>query len=138
MNETKPTMTTPPQGGGAEWTGFLIVTIIVVGLCGLFTSYAAPLPFQRALAIEQVMDKLTTLPASDLPKYRDALGDSAHAILDGSGPLAARIAAERPVMEARLAHEGAAVAARLRLLLCVVTALACLFGAVLMRVQRRA
>ncbi len=137
MDGTQQAEATRQAGAGGAWTGFLVMTILVVGLCGLFASYAAPLPYQRALAIEAVLEKLPGLPPADWPNYRDALGDSAHAVLDGSGPIAARVAAARPVMLARLAHEGAAVAARLRLLLCVVTGLGCLFGAVLMRVQRR-
>lgn len=122
---------------GGDWIGFLLAAIVLVGLAGLFASYAAPLPYQRAFAIEAVMEKLPTLPPSAWPQYRAELGDSAHAILDGSGPMAARVAAERPVMEARLAREAAASAWRLRLILALVTALAAGFGVVLMRLQRQ-
>ncbi len=125
-----------PGGTSGDWIGFLLAAIVVVGLAGLFATYAAPLPYQRALAIERVMAKLPALPATAWPQYREALGDSAPAILDGSGPMAARVAAERPVMEARFAREAAAEAWRLRLTLVVVTALACGFGVVLMRLQR--
>jgi hypothetical protein len=127
----------PGAADSAAWTGFLVATICVVGLAGLFATYAAPIPYQRALTEEAALDQLAQTPPSQWPSLRDQLGESA-AILTAPGPLAPRLAAERPALRARFIKEAQAQSAQLRLLLLVVTAMAALFGAILMRLQRRA
>jgi hypothetical protein len=135
------------DGGGGElhqrpdnsatWTGFLVAAFCVLGLLGLFATYAAPLSYQLALRREAVLDLVATAPAAARPGMREALGDSADAVLNGSGTIEQRVAAERAAVRARYDHDGQATAARLRLLIAVATAMCVLVGVVLMHFQRR-
>ena len=84
MNE--PRLHASPSNIGA-WIGFLAATFCVVGLIGLFSTYAAPLAYQRELHREQVLDQALITPPGRLAGLRDALGDSADAILTGAGPI---------------------------------------------------
>ena len=63
----------------APWIAFLLACFAVVGLMGLFASYAAPLPYERAAARDAVLDQ--GLRAGDskpaLEALREPLDDSA-------------------------------------------------------------
>ena len=41
----------------ATWMAFLVAAFGVVGLMGVFASYAAPLPFERAIARDATLDE---------------------------------------------------------------------------------
>ncbi|HTU56727.1 MAG TPA: hypothetical protein VMF62_22420 [Acetobacteraceae bacterium] len=121
--------------------GFLAMAFVVVGLAGIFATYAAPVPFGRALAREAVLDQvLAASVAPDaqarLAALRPALGESAGAVLSGPGTLAERVARERERMRARSEQEAADLGARLRLLIGVVTFAAALFGLAMLGVGR--
>lgn len=38
------------RGSDATWVGFLAACFVVLGLAGVFATYAVPLPYERALA----------------------------------------------------------------------------------------
>jgi hypothetical protein len=119
------------QAGAGAWIGFLCMAFAVVGLTGLFATYAAPLPRERELAREVALDDALARgpdPAA-LEALRDRLDDSAAAVLTGDAPLAERVQAERLAMRARFDAEAAATDTRLRWLVCVVTLMAASFGA---------
>lgn len=118
---------------------FLAMTFVVVGLTGFFASYAAPLPLERALARDAALDDaLATGGEHDaLEKLRPQLDGSAAAVIDGAGPLAARVASARTTMHAELLGEAAAVGNRLRMMIVVVTLLAAVFGAVVVGAASR-
>lgn len=123
--------------GRGHRIGFMAMAFAVVGLAGIFATYAAPIPLERALAREAVLDHaLTTAgapdPAAALAALRPELADSAAAVIDGAGPLAARVAAERVAMRARLQADSAALGSRLRWMIGVGAATAALFGAALL------
>ena len=120
------------------WAGFLAAAFCVVGMMGLLASYAAPLPFARAVHREAVLDQVLAAAPGERAGLREALGDSADAVLVGAGGLAQRVAAERVAMRARFAAEAEATAERLRLLIVVVTITGALFGAAVLGLQRRA
>ncbi len=122
------------------WMAFLVACFAVVGLMGLFASYAAPLPLERAMAREAALDAALATGGDEpaLEALRDRLDDSAGAVIDAAGPLAGRVAAARAAMRASLLHESEAVGGQLRLELAVVTAVAALFGAVLLGAASRA
>ena len=63
---------------------------------------------------------------------RERLDDSAAGVINGAGPLPARVAAARTAMRAELSREAEAVGARLRFMLVVVTVVAAVFGAVVL------
>jgi hypothetical protein len=120
--------------------GFLAMTFAVVGLTGVFVSYAAPLPLERVQQREAAFDEalapnLTDAARADL---RARLGEDAAPVLDGTGDLTQRVQAARVVARDRFRAEATAVGTRLRLLLVVVTCAAGLFGVALLNVASRA
>ena len=114
------------------WAAFLSVCFLIVGLMGLFALYAAPVPLQRALAQDAVLDRALiasqNADPAQLAALRPALGANAAAILDGPGSLAERVVHARAGMRARMEREENALTGRLRLLVFVVTIMAGLFG----------
>ncbi len=130
------------QGVGFTWIAFLVMAFVVVGLTGLFASYAVPLPYQRAISRDTALDDALAAghaadPAAALAALRDRLGDSADAVLSPGTDLDARIARERAAMRARLLAEADAVATRTRWLICVITVMGAAFGAAVLQVGRR-
>ena len=67
-----------------------------------------------------------------LEGLRTQLDDSAPAVIDGTGPLPARVAAARAEMHATMRRDAEAVGYRLRLELAVITVVAAVFGAILL------
>ncbi len=128
------------QRNNAPWVAFLLCCFAVVGLMGLFASYAAPLPYQRAELRDAVLDR--ALQAGDdkpaLEPLRDALDDSAAIVIDGPGPLPVRVAAARAAMHEEMRRDAAAIGSRLRLELAVVTVVAALFGSAMLVAAARA
>jgi hypothetical protein len=131
-----------PVGGASSWSAFLAMVFVVVGLAGLFASYAVPLPLQRALARDATLDAALAAargpdPAAALEALRPQLDDSAKALLPPGGDMAEKIAAERAAMRARLLAEFDAVATRTRWLLAVVTVMGAVFGIAILHMGRR-
>jgi hypothetical protein len=125
------------------WSAFLAMAFVVVGLCGLFASYAVPLPLQRALARDAALDEAQAAahgpdPAAALEALRPQLGESADALLPPGPDIVTRITAERSAMRARFLAEADADARRIRLLLAVVTLMAAAFGIAILHMARRA
>lgn len=124
------------------WTAFLLVCFGLVGLTGLFATYAAPIPLQRALNRNATLDRVLEAarqpdPAPLLERLRPALAESAAPVLTGPGTLEERVARERDAVRARQDAEARGVAHRLRLLVIVVTVMAGLFGALVLALARR-
>lgn len=119
-------MTPPPN---YAMMGFLAATIAIVGMLGVMATYITPLPLERAMAREAVLDQLLADNGADYNELAPRLGDSAAAVKPGPD-LAARIAAERVAMRARLQAESNYTAGRLQLMLVVCSLGAILFGAV--------
>jgi len=120
---------------------FLVMAFVVVGLVGLFASFAGPLPLQRALSHEAAWDAVLEAargpnPAEAIAKLAPRLGDSAKA-LAGADPasLPARIQAARIVSRADFQAEAEAVGFRLRLLIGIVTLTAAAFGVAMATVR---
>jgi hypothetical protein len=130
------------QRNGATWTGFLVMAFAVVGLVGAFATYAAQIPFERALARSAALDQAVALshqpdaPAR-LQALHDALGDSADKVLQGPGDIETRAAAERTRMLDAFGHEAEDIGTRLRLVIAVFAAGAALFGAAVLGIVQR-
>jgi hypothetical protein len=125
-----------------DWFAFLVLAFIVVGAAGLFATFAAPIPAERALAREQALDEAATAARAPdaqarLEALRPSLGDSAAALLPVGGDMQARIAAERIAMRARFAREADATLQRLRWLIVVATLAAAAFGCALLGAAAR-
>jgi hypothetical protein len=130
------------RGVDPTWSAFLAMAFVVVGLAGLFASYAVPLPLQRALSRDAALDAALTAghgpnPAAALAALRAQLGDSADALPPPGADFDAKIAAERAAMHARLLAEADAVARRTRFLLVVVTLMGAAFGVAILHMGRR-
>ncbi len=125
-----------------SWTGFLIVAFGALGLIGAFGTYAAELPFDRAMARSATLDKVLAAshapdPAAAEAALRPLLGDSADEVLQGSGTLEARVEAARRAMFADMHAESAIYGFRLRCYIAVFTVMAAIFGAMVMSFGRQ-
>jgi hypothetical protein len=132
-----------PQHGATSgtWTAFLAMAFVVVGLTGLFASYAAPLPLERAIARESALDDALTAahgpdPQAAIEALRPRLAESADALLPVGGDMEARIAHERVAMRARLTADSAAATTRARWIIGVVTLMGIAFGAAVLNASR--
>jgi len=117
--------------------GFLAMAFAVVGLTGLFATYAAPLPLERALARDAALDAVLLAargpdPQAAIEALRPRLAESADALLPIGADLADRIARERATMHGRLLVEAGATATILRWLICIVTVMGAAFGIALL------
>lgn len=116
--------------------GFLATAFCIVGLSGLFATYAAPLAYQREFQREATLDQALRTSSADMASLSDRLDDSADAILKGKTPLPERVAAERLAMRARFSQQAEDTAFRLRLLIVIVTLASALFGAATVFMRR--
>ena len=112
---------------------FLAMAFIIVGLTGIFATYAIPVPLERALAREVAFDDAAVAaggrdPEAALTAMAPRLDDSLPAILKGAGSFSDRITAERLRQRARFATDTANLGYTMRLLLIVITLMATLFG----------
>ena len=118
--------------------GFMAMTFVVVGLTGLFASFAAPLPLQRAMARDAALDEALASGGKPevLAALRERLDDSAAVVIDGTGPIDTRVTTARAAMRAELLHDADAVAERLRWMLVIVTVAGAIFGSVIVGASR--
>ena len=128
------------------WSGFLAAAFVAVGLMGLFATFAAPLPLQRAVLREATLDRAQVAahgenPAAALEALRDPLDESADALLKPGGgvwpDIDSRIATERVAMRARMVADAQTLAVRLRWLVCLVTVMGAAFGVAILGAGRR-
>ncbi len=127
---------------GGAWTGFLVMAFVVVGLVGAMATFAAQIPFERALARSAALDQALIVSrepdsAAKLDALRPALDDSADHILTGPGDMATRVAAERARMFQAFGEDARDTGFRLRIVLAVFTAAAALFGVVILSIVRK-
>ncbi len=129
------------RGAGFGLLGFLLASFAVLALTGLLAAHVAPLPLERALQREAVLDEALAAgragDAAALEALRVRLGDSAQAVLPARGAAVAadfeaKLASERQAMRARRLAEADATAARLRWMLILVALLSGAFGAAMM------
>ncbi len=126
----------------AAWTAFLLMCFALVGLSGLFATYATTIPLERALirtgTLDAVLDAARAPDAAvRLAALRPALGDRADAVLSGPGDLWDRVAAERAVVLDEQGREARSVVHRTRVLVIVVTLMASLVGCGIMALGQR-
>ena len=117
----------------SAWYGFMVVAFAVVGLAGIFGTYASQIPYERGEAAEQVLDRAAAARTpADLAAMKDDLGDNTGILARPGLPPADRIAAARAATRARAAREAAAVARGLRLDIGLLTLGSALFGCFLL------
>jgi hypothetical protein len=130
MSDTAPKSST---GNRASIIGFIAICYGIIGLVGLFATFAIPVPLERAIAREQTLDEaLVALrgptPQISIDALRDRLDDSAAAFTPLPANPDAAIAAERRAMRARMQDDSAAIGERMRWMIGVITLLAGGFG----------
>lgn len=116
---------------------FLAAAIAVVALLGVMGTSIAGLSLERAIAREATLDAVLQAGPAGYDALVPRLADSAEAVKPGPD-LAARVAAERIAMRARLSAEAAEAGLRLRVMIMVAGLMAALFGAALLGVGRQA
>jgi hypothetical protein len=129
------------DGASASWAAFLVLAFVILGLAGLFGTYAASIPLQRALARETALDAALAAahgpdPQGAIEALRPQLGESADALLPVGGDMDARIMQERREMRARLGREAAAATTRARWIIGIVTLMASVMGVFILRAAR--
>ena len=129
-------------GDRAAWTAFLLVAFGVVGLIGAFATFAAQIPFDRAMTRSEALDRAVLAarapnPQAALDALRPLLGDSADRVLAGPGDMTSRAAAERTRMLADFHGQSVDYGFRLRLVIAAFTGAAALFGAMILSIARR-
>ena len=83
------------------WYGFLTVGFLVIGLAGIFGTYASQVPYQRGELAEQVLDRAAaTHTAAELAGLKSELGDNAAIMARQNVPLAENITAARAATRA--------------------------------------
>ena len=125
------------QKPDSTWFVFLVLTFAVVGMTGMFATFAAPIALQRAVLRDEALDAARAAlsssdPTAAIEALRPRLDDSAGALLPLGGDMEARIAAERVAMHARLLIDHEATTLRLRWLVGMVTMGSAAFGVALM------
>jgi hypothetical protein len=115
---------------------FAALAVGVVGMTGVFATYAAPLPFQREMAREAALDAALDAahaldPAAAMAALAPRLGDSAAALAGAPAGLAERVEKERLAMRERFGAEAGGLAQQLRLLIIVITVMGAIFVAVI-------
>lgn len=116
------------------------MAFVVLGLCGLFATYAAQLPYQRELFAEAKLDAALGAPdaATRLDRLRDTLGDDGAEAFEAKGDIRDRIETARHVLRRHFQDQGADIALRLRIVIVVFTGASALFGLMVVSVLRRA
>ena len=109
----------------------------IVGLIGIFATYAGPLPLERAMTRETALDAVLAAaknpnPEAALTALKPQLDDSAGVISGGIAGIEQRVAGERVAMRARFAADAAATALRLRWLIGTITLMAFVFATTMM------
>jgi hypothetical protein len=125
-----------------SWTGFLVVAFAALGLIGAFGTYAAQLPFDRAMARSATLDHVLQAahspnPADAEAQLRPLLGETADQVLQGPGTIESRVEAERRRMFADMHAESKIYGFRLRAYIGVFTVMTAIFGALVMSFGRK-
>lgn len=131
----------------ATWTAFLMMCFAVVGLTGLFATFATSIPLEHGMArlavLDQVLaaarqpDAATRLPALRLDLARSLGTIEADAVLSGPGDLFDRVSAARQTVLSETGRESRSVTYRTRVMVGIVTLMGALVGAGIMALSRR-
>ncbi len=116
------------------------MTFALVGLIGMFASYATALPYQRGFREEIVLDQAlaTGGDRTALEALRPELAEQADLVIRGTAPLVQRVAHARAQLTARVQSEGGALGFRMRFWIAVFTVVMGLVGAAILGLARRA
>jgi hypothetical protein len=118
--------------------GFLLICFLMPGLIGTFASFSIPAPtvdemHQRA-ALEAVLAAPTpTAQQAAIKRLPDEVdADTAALIINGAGPIPARVAVAEANMQAEVLRQAREAAYRIRLMVISITAVCALLGVALL------
>ena len=131
----------------ATWTAFLLMCFAIVGLTGLFATFATSIPLEHGMARLAVLDRVLAAArqpdaAAQLPALRPDLARSlgtieADTVLSGPGELFDRVSTARDIVLSETGRESRSVTYRTRVMVGIVTLMAALVGAGVMALSRR-
>ena len=129
------------RSADGAWIGFLAAAFGVVGLIGAFATFAAQLPFDRAMARDRTIEQAVIAYASPdrqaaLERLRPQLGDSGDRLLPAGTDFVQKAAVERTRMFGEFHAEAENDGFRLRLVIAAFTAAAALFGCLVLSIAR--
>ena len=132
-----PEKTLTADGINFNLLAFVAVAFAIVGLIGIFATYAAPLSLERAVARETTLDAVLAAakgpnPDAALNALKPQLDDSVGVLTGAPGGLEQRIAVERVAMRARFTADAAATGLRLRWLIAMMTLMGFVFAIAMM------
>jgi hypothetical protein len=118
--------------------GFLLTCFLLPGLVGTFASFSIPAPLVDEMHQRAALQAVLTAPTSAaqqaaisrLPANVDA--DTAALVVNGTGPLAARVVAAEANMRAEVLRQARASSYRIRLMMISMTIFCALLGVALL------
>lgn len=115
------------------------MAFIILGLCGLFATYAAQLPYQRVFFADAKLDAAITAPdpQARLDQLRDTLGDDGAGAFPAGGDVRQKIETAHRVLDRHFQDQAADIALRLRIVIVVFTGASALFGLMVVSILRR-
>lgn len=118
--------------------GFMLCCFLLPGLIGTFASFSIPAPVVDAMHQQDALDAVLSAPTpaarqaamAALPARVDA--DTAALVINGTAPLAQRVAAASRNMRHEAVAQARAAAYKIRLMVITMTILGAIFGVMLM------
>ena len=130
-------MNNRPANNRPVWVAFLLMCFLLTGMVGMFASYAASIPLERALYRMEALDAAVATGTPDANAVHVVLGKAGDDVLTGPGDLPTRLVRARAVIASEGRREAASVAFRTRLMVGIVTLLAAGLGAGIMLIASR-
>ena len=110
------------------------MAIALVGLIGVFSTYASAIPYEQGLREEATLDQVLQMrDRAGLEAFRPTLAVEADMLSSRTRAFPDRVADARTKLLARVETEAAALGARMRLFIATFTILAAALGALLLR-----
>lgn len=131
-NGTMAAIPATPSGRGT-WMAFLVMAFAIVGLAGLFASFAQPVPLRRALA---AIVRLDGTEGTDAARIAAVL-DPADAKAALAAPAGTQLAAARAALIQSALTDEAATAVRVRWLVALISLTGAAFGVAVLGIAGR-
>jgi hypothetical protein len=122
--------------------GFMLVCFLFPGLIGTFASYSIPAPVVDEMHQQAALDAVRNAPdaaaqSAAIAKLADAVdADTAAIVAQGTGPMAARVAAAERNMRREVVAQARTEAYNIRLMVITMTLLGAVFGVALMGTKK--
>ncbi|MGE4482606.1 hypothetical protein [Acidocella sp.] len=118
--------------------GFMLCCFLFPGLIGTFASFSIPAPAVDILHQQQALDSVLTAPTptaqqAAIAALRKAVDpDTATIVINGTGPLPARVAMASRNMQREAVAQARSAAYKIRLMVITMSVIGAIFGIMLM------